>query len=47
MNDEIAAPLLGIAGPPGAYPRQAHLRGLVGHVLLGMVTDAMLNAVEG
>jgi hypothetical protein len=47
VNDEIAAPLLGIAGPPGAYPRQAHLRGLVGHVLLGMVTDAMLNAVEG
>lgn len=46
INDEIAAPLIGVAGGPGKYPWQAHLRGLVGHVVLGMVTDAMLNAIE-
>ncbi len=46
VNDEIAAPLLGIAGPPGAYPWQAHVRGLIGHVVLGMVTEATLNAIE-
>ncbi len=47
LNDEIAARLLGIAGPQGVYPWQAHLRGLVGHVVLGMVTEAALNAIEG
>ncbi len=47
FNDEIAARLLGIAGPQPAYPWQAHLRGLVGHVVLGMVTEAALNAIDG
>jgi hypothetical protein len=45
-NDELAAPLLRIAGPPGAYPLKTHVRGLVGHVVLGMATEAALNAVE-
>jgi uncharacterized membrane protein YagU involved in acid resistance len=46
VNDEIAAPLLRIAGPPGAYPLKTHVRGLVGHVVLGMATEAALDAIE-
>jgi uncharacterized membrane protein YagU involved in acid resistance len=47
VNDLLASRLLGIAGPQRDYPWQAHARGLVGHVVLGMVTEATLNAVEG
>lgn len=46
VNDEIAGRLLGIMGPQRDYPWQAHLRGLVGHVVLGVVTEAMLRALE-
>ena len=45
-NDLLAARLLGIAGPQGQYPWQAHARGIIGHLLLGMVTEATLNAIE-
>ncbi|WP_219417393.1 DUF1440 domain-containing protein [Pseudonocardia nigra] len=45
-NDEIAGRLLGITGPQRNYPWQAHLRGVVGHVVLGIVTEAMLRALE-
>jgi hypothetical protein len=44
--DEGAAPLLGIAGPPGAYPWQAHARGLVTHLVLGAVTHAVLDLLD-
>lgn len=47
LNDLLAARLLGIAGPQRAYPWQAHARGVVGHVMLGVVTEATLNAVDG
>ena len=47
INDELAAPLLRLAGPPKAYPPTTHVRGLVGHVVLGMATEAALNAIEG
>ncbi len=47
VNDLLASRLLGIAGPQRDYPWQAHARGLVGHVVLGVVTEATLNAVEG
>ncbi|MDP9445148.1 MAG: DUF1440 domain-containing protein [Actinomycetota bacterium] len=46
VNDEIGSRLLGIAGPQRDYPWPAHLRGLVGHVVLGMVTEATLDAIE-
>jgi hypothetical protein len=46
-NDLLVARLLGIAGPQGKYPWQAHARGVIGHVVLGMVTDATLTAIEG
>ena len=46
-NDLLAARLLGIAGPQGRYPWQAHARGIVGHVVLGVVTETTLNAMDG
>lgn len=42
VNDELANTALGMAGPPEAYPMSAHLRGLVGHVALGVATDLAL-----
>lgn len=45
-NDLLAARLLRLAGPQRSYPWQAHVRGLVGHVVLGVVTEASLKAME-
>ena len=45
-NDLLGARLLGIAGPQGRYPWQAHARGVIGHVPLGVFTEATLNAIE-
>jgi uncharacterized membrane protein YagU involved in acid resistance len=42
VNDELLNTAMGLAGPPGAYPLAAHTRGLVGHVVLGVATDAAL-----
>jgi len=42
VNDELLNTALGLSGPPAAYPVAAHLRGLVGHVVLGVVTDVAL-----
>ena len=44
VNDEIAAPLLGLARGPRAYPVQSHVRGLVAHLVLGVGTDRLLAA---
>jgi hypothetical protein len=46
VNDEIAGRVLGIMGRQRDYPWQAHLRGLVGHVVLGVVTEATLDVLE-
>ncbi len=46
LNDEIGARLLGIAGPQRSYPWRSHVRGLLGHVVLGVVTEATLNAMD-
>lgn len=45
-NDQIAGRVLGIMGPQNDYPGQAHIRGLIGHVVLGVVTEATLNVLE-
>jgi hypothetical protein len=45
VNDEIAGPLLHVAGPAKAYPWQTHVRGLVGHVVVGVVTHLVLDAL--
>ena len=42
VNDEISAPLLGLARGPRAYPPQSHVRGLVAHLVLGVATDLLL-----
>ena len=47
VNDEYLASRLGIAGPPESYPPEAHLRGLVGHLVLGVVTDSGIDALGG
>jgi uncharacterized membrane protein YagU involved in acid resistance len=46
VNDELLAPVLGLASGPTAYPWQAHARGLVSHVVLGAVTDTVLDVTE-
>jgi hypothetical protein len=47
LEDEIANPLLGTAAPPGRYPWTAHARGLVAHLVYGLVTDAVLSLLNG
>lgn len=47
IEDEIANPLLGSAAPPGRYPWTAHARGLVAHLVYGLVTDAVLSLLNG
>ena len=44
--DETAAPLVGIASSPSRYPWQAHARGLVAHLILGMTTEILLRATD-
>ena len=39
VNDELLNTALGLAGPPDAYPASSHMRGLIGHVALGVATD--------
>jgi uncharacterized membrane protein YagU involved in acid resistance len=43
LNDELLNTKLGLAGPITAYPTQTHLRGLVGHVVLGATMDTGLD----
>jgi hypothetical protein len=47
VNDEFMNTALGLAGPPGAYPLETHWRGLVGHVVLGVATDAGVSVLSG
>lgn len=46
LVDEGAKPLLGLSGGPTDFPWQTHARGLAGHLVLGGVTDAVLNVLE-
>lgn len=46
VEDEGINPLIGTSGPPGDYPWQAHVRGLVSHLVLGAVTHATLQALD-
>lgn len=47
VNDEYLGTKLGVSGPPDAYPASTHLRGLVGHVALGVATDAGIDVLGG
>ena len=44
--DEGAVPLLGLASGPTAYPWQAHARGLVSHLVLGAITDTVIDVLD-
>lgn len=46
VNDELLTTKLGLAGPPSAYPASSHWRGLVGHAVLGMVTDTTITLLR-
>ncbi|HZB61048.1 MAG TPA: hypothetical protein VE423_00120, partial [Microvirga sp.] len=45
LEDEIANPAFGFAAPPGRYPWQPHARGLVAHLVYGVVTEMLLRAM--
>ena len=44
--DELMNPLLGLTPGPAAFPRQAHARGLGGHLAFGLVTEGMLRLLD-
>lgn len=46
-NDELMAPALRTAARPTKYPWQAHARGLVSHLVLGVTTVITLRALQG
>ena len=45
LEDEIANPAMGFAAPPQRYPWQPHARGLVSHLVYGLVTDLVLRTL--
>ncbi|MBW3657048.1 MAG: DUF1440 domain-containing protein [Actinobacteria bacterium] len=45
-NDLVAARLLRLTGPQRDYPWQTHVRGLIGHVVLGVGTHLTLEALD-
>ncbi len=47
VNDELANTALRLSGPFGAYPLETHWRGLVGHAVLGIATDAGIDVFGG
>jgi uncharacterized membrane protein YagU involved in acid resistance len=46
MDEGVAPFVLGITNKPTAYPWQAHWRGLITHLVLGAVTDSVLDALD-
>ena len=46
VEDEIINPLTGASAPANKYPWQAHARGLVAHLVLGVVTEAVLQVLD-
>ncbi len=46
LVDEGANTALALTPPPGAFPLQAHARGLAAHLLYGAVTDTVLDVAD-
>ena len=46
VEDEVLNTALGTAAKPTRYPWQAHARGLVTHLVLGLVTEALLTFLD-
>jgi hypothetical protein len=47
MQDELAFAASGLSARPSQYPWQAHARGLVAHLIFGVVTDTLLRVLKG
>jgi uncharacterized membrane protein YagU involved in acid resistance len=47
LNDEYLNTRLGLAGPVSEYPAQTHVRGLAGHVALGLGTETGIQLLGG
>ena len=47
VEDEGMNPLLGLAAPPQDYPWQDHARAVVAHLVLGVVAEGVLRALDG
>lgn len=47
VADEWLNAQLGLSAPPDAYPPATHLRGLVGHLVLGAVTNSGIDLLGG
>jgi hypothetical protein len=47
VEDEGINPLLGLAAPPQDYPWQDHARAVVAHLVLGVVAEGVLRALDG
>jgi len=47
INDEYVNTRLGLAGPFDAYPAETHLRGLLGHIVLGITTETGISLLGG
>lgn len=46
MQDEGLNPMLGTSGGPTEYPAEAHVRGLVGHLVFGATMNASLKLLD-
>lgn len=46
LHDEAANAILGTSGRPTEYPAEAHVRGLVGHLVFGVVTHVALELLD-
>jgi hypothetical protein len=47
IEDEGLNPFLGLAAPPQDYPWQDHARAVVAHLVLGVVAEGVLRALDG
>lgn len=46
VMDEGSNTILGLTPPPGEFPWEAHARGLAGHLVYGVTTEAALQLAE-
>jgi hypothetical protein len=47
LQDEGINAITGLSGKPSDYPWQAHGRGLLAHLVFGVVTDSVLRLLDG
>ncbi|MFC1459511.1 hypothetical protein ACETIH_23000 [Microvirga arabica] len=47
MQDELVNAATGLSARPRQYPWQAHARGLIAHIVYGIVTDTLLRVLKG